>query len=120
MDEDVVYGLFALLTKTTLINKCKNSPPEVINHKYFKERCCLSKESNTSRSLHLSNSSKETGKTHQDVVCYSSSSLQTYDYELGATTFYLSLLEWFLKNSKGLMNATMEYLTPPKLGNGFT
>jgi hypothetical protein len=55
MDEEVVYGLFALLAKTTPINKGKIPLPNVLNHKYFTQSCNPSEESNMRRSLHLPN-----------------------------------------------------------------
>jgi hypothetical protein len=55
MDEKVVYGLLALLAKTTLIDKGKTLPPKVVNHTFFTQSRHPSKESDTRRSLHLPN-----------------------------------------------------------------
>jgi hypothetical protein len=55
MEEKVVYGLFALLTKTTPIDKNKSLPPKVVNRKDFTQDCRPSEESNTRWSLHLPN-----------------------------------------------------------------
>jgi hypothetical protein len=51
----MVYGLFALLAKTTPINKSKTPPSKVINRKYFTQIHRPSEERNTRRSLHLPN-----------------------------------------------------------------
>jgi hypothetical protein len=46
MNEKVVYGLLALITKITpLIDKSKTPPPQVINRKNFTQSCCLSEDS---------------------------------------------------------------------------
>jgi hypothetical protein len=55
MDEEVVYGLLALLAKTTPINQRKAPPPKVIDRKYFTQSFCSSEESNMRWSLHLPN-----------------------------------------------------------------
>lgn len=55
MDVNVVYGLLALLAKTTPIDKGKTPPPKVINSKNFTQSCHPSEESDTRRSLHLPN-----------------------------------------------------------------
>jgi hypothetical protein len=55
MEEKVVYGLFTLLTKATLIDKSKSLPPNVVNRKDFTQGYRPSEESNTRWSLHLPN-----------------------------------------------------------------
>jgi hypothetical protein len=45
MDQKVVYGLLALLTKTTPVDKCKSLPPKVVNHKDFIQSCHPCEES---------------------------------------------------------------------------
>jgi hypothetical protein len=54
-DENVVYGLLALLTKTTPVDKGKTPPPKVVNSKNFTKSCHPSEESNMRWSLHLPN-----------------------------------------------------------------
>jgi hypothetical protein len=51
----MVYGLLALLTKTTSIDKGKIPPPKVTNRKKFTQICHPSEESDTRWSLHLPN-----------------------------------------------------------------
>jgi hypothetical protein len=45
MDEEVVYGLLALIAKTTPIDKGKAPFYKVINYKNFIQSCCASEES---------------------------------------------------------------------------
>jgi hypothetical protein len=55
LDEEVVYGLLAILAETTPIDKGKPPPPKVINRKNFTQSRHPSEESNTRWSLHLPN-----------------------------------------------------------------
>jgi hypothetical protein len=47
MNEKVVYGLLAFLTKTTPIDNGKNLPLKVTNHNNFTQSCPPSEEGNT-------------------------------------------------------------------------
>jgi hypothetical protein len=55
VDEEVVYGLLALLAEAIPITKGKPPPPKVINHKNFIQSRCSSEESDTRWSLHRPN-----------------------------------------------------------------
>jgi hypothetical protein len=62
-------------------------------------------------------SSKEKGKTLQTIMYHNSPSLQTYDYVLGTTTFYLSLSDGFSMSIKhrGMQEGAQALdLGPPK------
>lgn len=125
MDERVVYGLFALLTKTIPVDKNKSPSPKIVDCKDFTQGCHPSEESNTRWSplkivdrkdfiqgyrpskesnmkwgLHLPNALSRKKRRLQIVMCCRSFSLQTCDYGLGTVTFYLSHSEKCSKSIK--------------------
>jgi hypothetical protein len=96
MDE-VAYGLLALLTKTTLVDKGKSpSPPPGLLRlsivRVLPKAAVQVKKQYKVESL--------PSKCNQIVTYCNSSALQTRDYVLGTITLYLSLSERFSKSIK--------------------